>query len=94
MALHREVDEAVQMLVQLVATQCDEVHPAPGFVIASSQTGVVENAVSDNAIANVTPRSSTPSDHMSTDLLPVLSVQIESESGHNQRYTAVNISGS
>ena len=58
-ALHREVDEAVLTLLQLATTLCDEVHPAPAFVIASSQTGVVENAVSDSAIANVTPRSST-----------------------------------
>ena len=76
-ALHREVDEAVQTHMQLAATPCDEVQSAHGFVIASSQTSVVENAVSDT-IANATPRSSTPSDHMS-DLLPVLSVQIESQ---------------
>ena len=77
-ALHREVDEAVQTLVQLAATPCDEVQLAPGFVITTSQTGVVENAVSDSTIAHATPRSSTPSNHI-TDVLPALTVQIESQ---------------
>ena len=69
----------MQTLVQLNTTPREESYPSPAFVIVSSQTGVVENAVSDNGIANATPRSCTPSNHILADLLPDLSVQIETQ---------------
>ena len=78
-ALQREAADAVQTLVQLNTTPREESHPPPAFVIVSSQTGVVENAVSDNGIANATPRSSTPSNHILADLLPDLSAQTETQ---------------
>lgn len=67
-AQHREADEAAQMLVQLNTTLSDEVQPPTGYVITSSQTGVKENDVSDNAIPYVSRRSSTPFDRVSTDI--------------------------
>lgn len=56
------------MLVQLNTTLSDEVQPPTGYVITSSQTGVKENDVSDNAIPYVSRRSSTPFDRISTDI--------------------------
>lgn len=67
-AQHREAEEAAQMLVQLNTTLSDEVQPPTGYVITSSQTGVKENDVSDNAIPYVSRRSSTPFDRISTDI--------------------------
>lgn len=82
-AQHREADEAAQTLVQQKATQREESQPATAFVVVSSQTGVVEHVVSDIGIINVTPRSSTPSNHTLADLLPVLSEQIETQNTTN-----------
>ena len=67
------------MLVQLNTTPREESHPPPAFVNASFQTGLVENAVSDNGVDNAIPRSSTPSNHILADLLSFLSVQIETQ---------------
>ena len=67
-----EADDAAQMLVQLDTALRDEVQPPTGYVITSSQTGVKENDVSDNAIPYVRHGSSTPFDCISTDISPVL----------------------
>lgn len=72
----REVDEAVQALVQLNTTPRDEPQLPAGYVVASSQTGVVENDVYDNDIFIVSPRSSTPDEHISADVLSLLAATV------------------
>ena len=72
----REVDEAVQTLMQLNTTLKDEPQLPAGYVLASSRTGVVENYVSDNAIFIVSPRTSAPEEHISTDVLLLLAATI------------------
>ena len=69
----------MQTLVQLNTTPRDEPQLPAGYVVASSQTGVVENAVSDNAIfaqCYVSPQTSTPDEHISTDVLSLLAATI------------------
>lgn len=73
---HREVYETAQTLVQLNTTPRDEPQLPTEYEVASSQTGAVENDVSDNAIFTVSPRSSTPVEYISTDILSLLSATI------------------
>ena len=62
--------------MQLNTKPRDEPQLLAGYVVASFQTGVVENDVSDNAILIVSPRSSTPVEHISTYVLSLLAATI------------------